>query len=68
MPAAPAPGAPAVRITGSPGLPGWLARHGLSLAFSTYQTNRLFLVGVASSGRLAVNERLFDKPMGLCLQ
>ncbi|MBL8335679.1 MAG: TIGR03032 family protein, partial [Rhodoferax sp.] len=46
----------------------WLARHGLSLAFSTYQTNRLFLVGVASSGRLAVNERLFDKPMGLCLQ
>jgi uncharacterized protein (TIGR03032 family) len=37
----------------------------LSFAFSTYQTNRLFLVGCKPERRLAVNERLFDKPMGL---
>ncbi|MBY0475595.1 MAG: TIGR03032 family protein [Nitrosomonas sp.] len=37
----------------------------ISLAFTTYQTNRLFLVGRKANGRLAVNERLFDKPMGL---
>lgn len=37
----------------------------ISLVFTTYQTNRLFLVGCKPEGRLAVNDRLFDKPMGL---
>lgn len=37
----------------------------MGLAFTTYQTNRLFLVGVAESGSLAVFERRFDRPMGL---
>lgn len=54
-----------VRIAGSPGLADWLESQALSLAFTTYQTNRLFLVGRKTDGALAVNERLFDKPMGL---
>ena len=43
----------------------WLTESHISLAFTTYQTNRLFLIGCKPEGRLAVNERLFDKPMGL---
>jgi uncharacterized protein (TIGR03032 family) len=54
-----------VTMAGSPGLHDWLAQQHISLAFTTYQTNRLFLVGCKEQGGLAVNERLFDKPMGL---
>ncbi|MCX7086923.1 MAG: TIGR03032 family protein [Methylococcales bacterium] len=43
----------------------WLSHENISLAFTTYQTNRLFLVGRGEPGHIAVNERLFDKPMGL---
>lgn len=54
-----------VAIEASPGFHAWLTGARLSLAFTTYQTNRLFLVGCKSEGKLAVHERLFDKPMGL---
>jgi uncharacterized protein (TIGR03032 family) len=37
----------------------------ISLAVSTYQTNRLFLFGLKPDGRLSIFERLFDRPMGL---
>jgi uncharacterized protein (TIGR03032 family) len=50
---------------GSERLWNWLNESQISLVFTTYQTNRLFLVGINPEGRLAVNERLFDKPMGL---
>ena len=45
----------------------WLCQQNLSLAFTTYQTNRLFFVGSQANGQLKLNERLFDKPMGLYL-
>ncbi|WP_309232639.1 TIGR03032 family protein [Cylindrospermum sp. FACHB-282] len=45
----------------------WLCEQNLSLAFTTYQTNRLFFVGSQANGQLKLNERLFDKPMGLYL-
>ncbi len=54
-------------ITGSDGLWDWLDANNISIAFTTYQSNRLFLVGRNPNHRLAVNERLFDKPMGLYL-
>ena len=57
-----------VAMVGSPGLAGWLASQDISLGFSTYQTNRLFLLGRGEEGRLAVNERLFDRPMGLFVE
>lgn len=44
----------------------WLAESGASLAFTTYQTNRLFLLGLKENGTLSVFERHFDRPMGLC--
>ncbi|MEB3336341.1 MAG: TIGR03032 family protein, partial [Leptolyngbyaceae bacterium] len=46
-------------------LHNWLHQNQISLAFTTYQTNRLVLVGRNPQGRLALQERLFDKPMGL---
>jgi len=45
--------------------PEWLATAGISLVFTTYQTNRLFFVGLTPDGRLSGFERLFDRPMGL---
>lgn len=59
---------PEVSMIGSDGLWQWLHEAQISIAFTTYQTNRLFLVGCKPEGRLAVNERLFDKPMGLYSQ
>ncbi len=57
---------PLVTVTASPHLAAWLHDEQLSLAFTTYQTNRLFLVGLKPDGQLSVFERLFDRPMGLC--
>ena len=54
-----------ISINASEGLWQWLTEQQVSLAFTTYQTNRLFLVGCKPEGRLNVNERVFDKPMGL---
>src|SRR5262245_20662207 len=45
--------------------PDWLARAGASLAFTTYQAGKLFLVGLKAGGRLAVFERTFARCMGL---
>lgn len=55
----------AVMMQGSERLYHWLTMQQVSIAFTTYQTNRLFLIGCKENGHLAVNERLFDKPMGL---
>jgi uncharacterized protein (TIGR03032 family) len=43
----------------------WLAEQRVSLAFTTYQTGKLFLLGRHADGRLAVNERTFNRAMGL---
>ena len=44
----------------------WLHKEQISLAFTTYQTHRLFLIGLKpDSGRLSAFERLFDRAMGL---
>lgn len=60
-----AAGEPKVRVSCSPGFLDWLAAEGVGVAFTTYQTNRLFLVGRRDDGRLAAFERLLDRPMGL---
>ena len=39
------PETPWVEVYGSRGLPDWLERQSLGLAFTTYQTGKLFLVG-----------------------
>ncbi|WP_179076668.1 TIGR03032 family protein [Nostoc sp. C057] len=63
--AIPSSSAPKLEITCSPHLATWLQTQLLSLAFTTYQTNRLFFIGCNDQGTIAAHERLFDKPMGL---
>lgn len=55
-----------LEILSSRGLPGWLAGQALSLAFTTYQAGKLFLLGLQPGGRLALFERTFNRCMGLC--
>ena len=43
----------------------WLNLQQISLAFTTYQTNRLFLLGIKPDGKLSAFERLFERAMGL---
>jgi len=43
----------------------WLAEQQLGLAFTTYQTGKLFLLGVQPNGRLSVFERTLSRCMGL---
>jgi hypothetical protein len=54
-----------VQVSCTPGFLEWLADEGIGVAFTTYQTNRLFLIGRDDQGRLAAFERLLDRPMGL---
>ena len=56
---------PPLRASTSRHFLSWLHECGLSLAFTTYQTNRLFLVSLKPDGRLSIFERLFERPMGL---
>jgi uncharacterized protein (TIGR03032 family) len=56
---------PWVEVTGSPGLYRWLGEQGVSLAFTGYQTGKLFLLGRHTEGRLAVFERTFNRAMGM---
>lgn len=46
-------------------LPQWLAEQSLSLAFTTYQAGKLFLIGLNPQGRLSIFERTFNRSMGL---
>ena len=52
-------------LTSSRGFPEWLAATGGSLAFTTYQAGKLFLIGTRPDGRLSIFERSFERCMGL---
>ena len=52
-------------ITPSRQFEGWMTEQRVSLAFTTYQAGKLFLVGMNPNGRLSVFERTFNRCMGL---
>jgi uncharacterized protein (TIGR03032 family) len=54
-------------LTTSRHFPAWLASTGGSIAFTTYQAGKLFLLGVKPDGRLSVFERTFPRCMGLAV-
>ena len=56
---------PALEISASRHFTAWLAEQKISLAFSTYQTGKLFLIGLGTDKRLSVFERTFERCMGL---
>jgi uncharacterized protein (TIGR03032 family) len=57
--------APAFELTASRQFTAWLAEQKTSLAFTTYQAGKLFLLGLQADGRLSVFNRTFERCMGL---
>jgi uncharacterized protein (TIGR03032 family) len=62
---APPPAEPWLQAQGSRHFLDWLAEMRVSLAFSTYQTGKVFFVGRKLDGGLAMFERTFNHCMGL---
>jgi uncharacterized protein (TIGR03032 family) len=62
---APAAGDTWLEVTSSRHFAAWLAEQQVSLAFTTYQAGKLFLLGRHPTGQLAVFERTFNRCMGL---
>ncbi|MBI2481781.1 MAG: TIGR03032 family protein [Planctomycetia bacterium] len=56
---------PQLEITCSRQFPEWMAERRVSLAFTTYQTGKLFMIGLQPNGRLSIFERTFNRCMGL---
>ncbi len=54
-----------LKIAASPYLAAWLAEQQLSIAFSSYQAGKLFLLGRKPEAQLAIFERTFNRCMGL---
>src|SRR5688500_11867392 len=54
-----------VSFTTSRHFVNWLADLRISLAVTTYQTNRLFLLGLKPDGKLSAFERMFERAMGV---
>jgi uncharacterized protein (TIGR03032 family) len=55
-------------INASRGFAAWLQSHDLSLAFTSYQTGQLFLVGRLPNGSISFNQQNFSRVMGLFAQ
>ena len=62
---APVQGDEPAKITCSRGLADWLVRHNTSLAFTSYQSGRLYLAGVDAQGAVSFHERFLARAMGL---
>jgi uncharacterized protein (TIGR03032 family) len=56
---------PDTNLLASAGLPDWLRRHRVSLAFSCYQSSQLFLAGVTPAGQVSFSYQAFGQAMGL---
>ena len=60
-----APDEPWVEVYSSRNFASWMGQQKVSLAFTTYQTGKLFLLGAKPDGQLAVFERTLNRCMGL---
>jgi uncharacterized protein (TIGR03032 family) len=63
--ASPSAGRSWIEVTSSPRFAIWLSEQDVSLAFTTYQTSKLFALGHYPDGRLRIIERTFNRCMGL---
>lgn len=52
----------------SPGFVTLMARLGVSVALTSYQSGKFYLLGNNPKGGLMINERLFQKAMGICVE
>jgi hypothetical protein len=61
----PAPASvPVFELSTSPHFPAWIASQSASLAFTTCQTAKLFLIGLQPNGRLSILERTLERVTG----
>ena len=56
---------PAFELTASRQFTSWMAERQVSLAFTTNQAGKLFLLGLQPDGRVSVFERTFARCLGL---
>ena len=56
---------PALELMASRQFTSWLAEQQISLSFTTYQSGKLFLLGLQPDSRLSVFERTFNRCLGL---
>ncbi len=61
-----APTEPKLEISASRQFTAWLAEQQLSIAFTTYQTGKIFMIGLQPEGRMSIYERTFNRCMGMC--
>jgi uncharacterized protein (TIGR03032 family) len=54
-----------VKKSCSRGMGEWLHRNKISLALTSYQTGRVYLVGSDAQGRVSFFERIFERAMGI---
>ncbi len=59
------PEEPWLQVLGSRYFTAWLAEQNVSVALTTYQTAKLFLIGRQPDDRISVFERTFNRSMGL---
>lgn len=67
MPVAELATEPKLEVLTSRQFTAWLHEQRVSLALTTYQSGKLFLLGLQANGRLSVFERTFNRCMGLCV-
>src|SRR5262245_54837900 len=54
-----------VKKSCSQGLTAWMRRNQVSIAFTSYQSGRLYLLGSDPTGRLSFHERIYQRAMGV---
>jgi uncharacterized protein (TIGR03032 family) len=54
-----------VKKSCSSGLTAWMRRNQVSIAFTSYQSGRLYLLGSDPTGRLSFHERIYQRAMGV---
>ena len=54
-----------VRKSCSTSLTAWMRRNRVSIAFTSYQSGRLYLLGADPQGRLSFHERIYQRAMGI---
>ena len=57
-----------IKYSMSPGLVNFFQIHDLSIAISSYQSGKFYLLGRNPKGGLMVNEHFFTKAMGICFE
>ena len=59
------PEEPRLELSSSRQFSNWLGDVGASLAFTTYQAGKLFLIGLQADGKLSIFERTLPRCMGM---